>query len=111
VLSPINVLAGSAAADNLLILSLDSRRLIEVDRSGSVLSSVDVSGLTTQALEGLTVDENGVIYLVAEDSGTGTSRLFVLTSTAPIPEPGSVALMLAGLAALGWRVRRTARPA
>jgi uncharacterized protein YjiK len=111
VLSPIDVLAGSAAADNLLILSLDSRRLIEVDRSGSVLSSVDVSGLTTQALEGLTVDENGVIYLVAEDSGTGTSRLFVLTSTAPIPEPGSVALMLAGLAALGWRVRRTARPA
>jgi uncharacterized protein YjiK len=108
-LSPVDALAGSAAADNLLILSLDSRRLIEVTRSGAVLSSLDLSSLTTQALEGLTIDEKGVIYLVAEDSGSPSSRLFVLTSTAPIPEPGSVALMLAGLAALGWRVRRAAR--
>lgn len=105
-LSPVDALAGSAAAYNLLILSLDSRRLLEVDRSGAVLSSLDLSGFTTQALEGLTVDEKGVIYLVAEDSGTPASRLFVLTSTAPIPEPGSVALMLAGLAALGWRLRQ-----
>jgi uncharacterized protein YjiK len=105
-LSPVDALAGSAAADNLLLLSLDSRRLLEVDRQGQVLSSLSLAGLTTQAIEGVTIDERGVIYLVAEDSGTAHSRLFVLTSTAPIPEPGTVALMLVGLAALGWRVRR-----
>ena len=41
-LSPVAVLAGAPAANNLLILSLDSRRLIELDRiSGIVLSSLD----------------------------------------------------------------------
>lgn len=102
-LSPVDALAGTAAADNLLILSLDSQLLVEIDRSGTVLSQFDLSGITSQAIEGVTIDENGVIYLVAEDSGTGNSRLFVLSA---VPEPQTYALMLAGLAALGWRVRR-----
>lgn len=103
-LSPVAALAGSAAANNLLILSLDSRRLIEVDRStGAVLGSLDLAGLTAQALEGLTVDTVGNIYLVAEDSGTPNSRLFVLSA---VPEPGTWALFLAGLAGLGWHARR-----
>lgn len=97
-LSPVDRLAGQAAADNLLVLSLDSRRLVEVTRSGQVLSSLDLSGLTTQALEGVTVDELGRIYLVAEDSGSGHSRLFVLSA---VPEPQTYALMLLGLVALG----------
>jgi len=115
VLSVVDGLAGSAAADNLLILSLDSKKLVEVTRSGVVLSSLDLSGLTsTQNIEGLTIDEQGVIYLVAEQAqGSGApadaaSRLFVLTSTAPIPEPGTYALLLGGLALLGWRARRKA---
>ena len=100
-LSPVDRLIGTPAADNLLVLSLDSRRLVEVDRTGHLLSSLDLSGVTTQAIEGLTIDEQGVIYLVAEDSGTANSRLFVLTS--PVPEPGTVALMLVGLAAVARR--------
>ncbi len=102
-LSPVDALAGSAAADNLLILSLDSRRLVETTRSGQVLGSLDLAGITNQAIEGLTIDHRGVIYLVAEDSGTPNSRLFVLT---PVPEPGTWALLGAGLALVGWRTRR-----
>lgn len=104
-LSPVDALAGTAAADNLLILSLDSRRLIEINRSGAILSSFDLSGITTQAIEGVTVDEMGTIYIVAEDSGTPNSRLFVLSAT-PVPEPTTVALMFGGLGLVGWRARR-----
>lgn len=105
-LAGVDALAGHSAADNLLILSLDSRRLVEIDRRGRTLSSLDLAGLTSQAIEGVTVDEQGVIYLVAEDGGSGNSRLFVLNPAAPVPEPASIALMLAGLAVLGWRGRR-----
>jgi uncharacterized protein YjiK len=81
-------------ATNLLILSLDSRRLVETNRQGQVLSSLDLSGFTAQAIEGLTVDEAGTLYLVAESNGALPSRLLVLS---PVPEPGSLALMVAGL--------------
>lgn len=102
-LSAVDSFAGLAAADNLLILSLDSKRLVEITRAGQILSSLDLSGITSQAIEGVTVDGAGHIYLVAEDSGTANSRLFVLT---PVPEPESWGMMLGGLALLGVVTRR-----
>ncbi len=105
-LAPVASFAGTAVADHLLLLSLDSRRLVEIDRAGNTISSLDLAGLTAQAIEGVTVDTMGNIYLVAEDSGTANSRLLVLSA---VPEPGSLALMLAGLAFFAWRAARTSK--
>lgn len=120
-LSPIDSFAGMAAADNLLVLSLGSRKLVEVNRQGSVLSSFDLSGILNgpngdfNAIEGVTVDEKGTIYLVAEQlQGAGASldaksQLIVLT--APVPEPETYAMLLAGLGLLGFIARRKGRQA
>lgn len=113
VLSVVDALAGTAAADHLLILSLDSKRIVEATRSGQVVSSIDISGLTSiENIEGMTIDERGVIYLLAEQQqGSGApfdapSRLFVLSA---VPEPGTWALMAGGVALLGWRRRQAKR--
>ncbi|MEO7938434.1 MAG: SdiA-regulated domain-containing protein [Burkholderiaceae bacterium] len=102
-LSSVDAYFGTPVADNLLILSLDSGKLVEASRTGQLLSSLDISGMTNQAIEGVTIDHRGIIYLVAEDSGTAHSRLLVL---APVPEPEAWAMLGAGLALLGWRTRR-----
>ena len=103
-LSPVDALAGTAAADNLLLLSLGSKRLVEVSRSGQLLSSLDLSAFTPNDIEGVTIDELGRIYLVAEDSGFGQSRLLVLTA---VPEPATWALWLTGVAGLAALRRRS----
>ncbi len=97
-LSAVDSLAGTDAADNLLLLSLDSKLLAEVDPvTGAVISSFNFSGLTTQAIEGVTIDENGVIYLVAENAGAAPSQLFALT---PVPLPGAAWMLMSGLGLL-----------
>lgn len=104
-LSGVDSLAGTDAAQNLLILSLDSRMLAEVNPlTGTVLSIYNLAGLTTQAIEGVTIDENGTIYLVAESAGSSPSQLFTLS--APVPLPAAAWMLISGLGALGSVVRR-----
>ncbi len=106
-LSTVSALSGTSAAGNLLILSEESGRVLEVDRSGSILGSIDV-GVPFQH-EGITVDAKGNIYLVSELGGGSIDRpqLWVFAApTAPVPEPETWAMMLAGLAGVAAFARR-----
>ncbi|MDO9199609.1 SdiA-regulated domain-containing protein [Rhodoferax sp.] len=116
-LSSIDSFAGTAAADNLLVLSLGSRKLIEVDRSGQVISSFDLSGvLANNGIEGVTVDEKGTIYLVAEQLqdqyavGIVNPKSQLIVLSAPVPEPETYAMMLAGVGLLRFVSRRKKQP-
>ncbi|MDO8938291.1 MAG: SdiA-regulated domain-containing protein [Methylicorpusculum sp.] len=94
---------GSSTANNLLILSQESSRLLEVDRNGSVLSAFDLSGFSSSA-EGVTIDTDGIIYIV-DENGT-RPRLFVLTA---VPIPPAFFLFGTGLMALIGMGRRKTR--
>lgn len=109
-LSAVDSFVGTAYADNLLLLSLGSNMLLEVTRSGQILSTLDLNSIAVHnAIEGVTVDEKGNIYLVAEQVQDGFnndphSYLYVLS--APVPEPETYAMFLAGLGLLGVAARR-----
>lgn len=105
VLSTVPSLAGTADEDNLLIISQESARLLEVDRFGNVLSQFDFRGLSSSA-EGVTIDYDGIIYVVAENGSN--PLLYVLTpNVAPVPLPP--AALLLGSALLGLSALRRSR--
>ena len=78
VLSTVPSLVGTPDQDNLLILSQESARVVEATRTGLVLSTLSLAGLSTTA-EGITIDPQRTIYICDE-----TPRLFIFK---PPPAP------------------------
>ncbi len=122
-------LSGIGAADqgNLLLLSQEMGKIIEVDRSGNTFSSLSIPFLPTNPLgttaltgtggplsladqqhEGMTMDDNGFLYIVSENGGgdINNPQLWVM---APVPEPEAYAMMFAGLAVVGFAARRNGK--
>ena len=109
-LSNVSNYAGQPRASNILIVSL-SGDVKEFSRSGSLLSSLTVPGLSQAQVEGITMDDLGNLYIVGERNIQGVEHqptMFVYTP-APVPEPETYAMMLGGLAIVGAFVRRRNR--
>jgi uncharacterized protein YjiK len=92
----------AAEKENLLIISQESGRVVNVSRTGHVNSSLTIlsepgNPLTVpeQTDEGVTMDEEGVLYVVNEDGGGSQKKpeLWVYESqTAPDQAPAAVTL-------------------
>lgn len=74
-----------------------------------LLGHHESSGVLTLSFEN-TTDTAAVFAYRGEMVIWGTSSGQTMPITAPVPEPGTIALMLAGLGVVGWQVRRR-RPA
>ncbi|MPZ43684.1 MAG: PEP-CTERM sorting domain-containing protein [Betaproteobacteria bacterium] len=91
--------AGASFADNMLIYSQESQRLLEVSRTGELISSFSFTTVSGIA-EGVTIASDGTIFITDE-----SPFVYALTAT-PVPEPETYAMMLAGLAAIAGVTRR-----
>lgn len=106
VLSTVTSLLGTPDEDNLLLLSQESSKLLEVSRAGVILSQLNLGTLgLPDSTEGVTIDREGIVYLVAEEGINGGSTLYTL-SPAPVPLPGAVVLLGSALAGLAGVARR-----
>jgi len=93
-LTGVTALLGEPAAGNLLIISQESGKIVEVDRtSGALFGSFDFSAVST-SVEGITIASDGIIYLADESPH--------VTILSAVPEPPTVGAILGiGLGILG----------
>ena len=85
---------------------------LDVFNASNVLVASDTfaatsSGFATSSFAS-TVISPGVYRLVATGTGVGDSSLDVTLSFAPVPEPGTLAMLLAGLGVVGLLARKWA---
>jgi hypothetical protein len=108
VLATVPSLLGGVDENNLLMVSQESGRILEVARDGTILSSLYLGNLSGN-IEGITIDADGNIYLAAEGSNAiGGPTLFVLSQpVAQVPLPASLPLLGSALGGLiAWSRRR-----
>ncbi len=106
-LSNLATLSGPDAT-HLLVLSQESGKLVNTDRSGHVFSSLtfksspgDTLSIADMSIEGVTMDQNGYIYVTTEEGGGDINHpeLWVYAPPTAVPLPAGVWLM--GPALLG----------
>jgi len=100
-LSNLPSLAGMPEASRLLVLSQESGKIINIDRLGNISSSLTIVSdpgnpltVAAQQHEGLTMDRNGILYVVSENGGGDFDhpQLWVYApSTLPNQAPTAVA--------------------
>lgn len=103
-LSNVTDLNGKADFSNILVLSQETGKIVEVDRSGNILSSLTIASdagnplsIADQQHEGLTVDKDGILYVVSENGGGDIDhpQLWVYApSTTPAANAAPTALTL-----------------
>ncbi len=99
-----NVYGSSVTGNqNLLVLTLTGIK--EMTRSGTAVSNLALLGAGYQ-VEGITMDNNGVIYVVSDNGNLGFNSALMVYAPAAVPEPEGYGLALGGMAALGWVTRR-----
>ncbi|MFZ4763509.1 MAG: SdiA-regulated domain-containing protein, partial [Roseimicrobium sp.] len=100
--SNIPTMTGQAQAGNLLIVGQENARILNVDRSGNILSSLNISADVGDTInvadmqhEGITMDRAGLIYVVNENGGGNIQfpQLWVYApSSVPNTAPTAVAV-------------------
>jgi uncharacterized protein YjiK len=93
---------GAGNAQNLLVLTQTGVR--EMTRAGAQVSSLALPGNPPYQVEGITMDANGIIYVVSDNGNAGINSSLLIY--APVPEPGTYAMLLAGLVLVGCAARR-----
>lgn len=101
-LSNLPALNGLPDFDNLLVLSQESGKILNIDRAGNISSSVTIVSdpgnplsVPAQQHEGLTMDRDGILYVVSENGGGDFDhpQLWVYApSTVPNQAPTAVTL-------------------
>lgn len=101
-LSNLPSLTGQADYSRLLVLSQESGKIVNIDRSGNIYSSLTIVSdpgnpldVASQQHEGLTMDRNGFLYIVSENGGGDFDhpQLWVYApSTVPNQAPTGVVL-------------------
>ena len=97
---------GTSVPGSSHLLALSLTGVAEMTRSGTLVGNLALPGAGYQ-VEGITMDANGLLYLVSDNGDSGTfSSLLVY---APVPEPATAALMVLGvLGTAGFARRRVA---
>jgi len=101
-LSNLPSLDGQDDSGHLLIISQEAGKVVEVDRNGNVLSTLNIVGdpdnplsVPDQTMEGVTMDRDGNLYIVTENGGGDAShpQLWVYApTTATNQAPTAIAL-------------------